>query len=679
MKDLVSILDGNTFMLSDSTGDVDPSPDYPSGLFAWDTRFLSKWVLTIDGERLHALSIDDLQYFESRFFLVPGQPTHYVDAKTSVIRHRSLGGAFEEQLTVLNHRDESVVLTLRMEIDSDFADVFDAREFRSMPGRAVKFVEEGRLRLRHQRERHVSETIVTSSEPAEIDADGLTFRVELGAHGTWSTTIRATGVIQGAGGRDVRENLRGYQQVRPEKRRELQEWLALAPKLTCDSETLSDTYRRSLIDLAALQYTGLTSQVKLTATGLPWYMTLFGRHSLLAGFQTLPFLPHIARSALWLLALLQGGRIDDFRDEEPGKIMHEIRYGEPGGFEDTPYTTYYGTADCTPLFVILLDEYELWTGDGDTVRLMEYEARSALAWIDTYGDLMGDGYVWYECRSPGGLENQGWKDSWNSVMYADGRLPGKPRATCELQGYAYDAKIRGARLARTFWNDPAYADRLEREAADLRSRFNRDFWIAERGYYALALDAEGGQVDALASNIGHLLWSGIVDESRAGLVANHLLSRPLYSGWGVRTLAYDQAWYNPVGYHTGAVWPSDNSLIAMGLRRYGFVEQAARLAVTMIEASEYFGGRMPEAFAGYDRQLTKYPVQYPRACSPHCSSAGTPLVLLRTLLGLRPHQDHLTIDPAIPERLGRIELIGIPGRWGRTDAFGRGRVQLEPE
>ncbi|WP_199854066.1 glycogen debranching N-terminal domain-containing protein [Plantactinospora sp. BB1] len=679
VKDLVSILDGNTFMLSDSTGDVDPSPDYPSGLFAWDTRFLSKWVLTIDGERLHALSIDDLQYFESRFFLVPGQPTHYVDAKTSVIRHRSLGGAFEEQLTVLNHRDESVVLTLRMEIDSDFADVFDAREFRSMPGRAVKFVEEGRLRLRHQRERHVSETIVTSSEPAEIDADGLTFRVELGAHGTWSTTIRATGVIQGAGGRDVRENLRGYQQVRPEKRRELQEWLALAPKLTCDSETLSDTYRRSLIDLAALQYTGLTSQVKLTATGLPWYMTLFGRHSLLAGFQTLPFLPHIARSALWLLALLQGGRIDDFRDEEPGKIMHEIRYGEPGGFEDTPYTTYYGTADCTPLFVILLDEYELWTGDGDTVRLMEYEARSALAWIDTYGDLMGDGYVWYECRSPGGLENQGWKDSWNSVMYADGRLPGKPRATCELQGYAYDAKIRGARLARTFWNDPAYADRLEREAADLRSRFNRDFWIAERGYYALALDAEGGQVDALASNIGHLLWSGIVDESRAGLVANHLLSRPLYSGWGVRTLAYDQAWYNPVGYHTGAVWPSDNSLIAMGLRRYGFVEQAARLAVTMIEASEYFGGRMPEAFAGYDRQLTKYPVQYPRACSPHCSSAGTPLVLLRTLLGLRPHQDHLTIDPAIPERLGRIELIGIPGRWGRTDAFGRGRVQLEPE
>ncbi|MEO3929576.1 glycogen debranching N-terminal domain-containing protein [Micromonosporaceae bacterium B7E4] len=680
MKELVSILDGNTFMLSDSRGDVDPSPEVPAGLFAWDTRFLSKWVLTMDGERLHELSIDDLQYFECRFFLVPGEPTHYVDAKTSVIRQRSLAGAFEEQLTVLNHRDESVVLTLRMEIDSDFADVFDVREARSLPGRTAKFVEPDRLRLCHERDRHVAQTIVTSSEPAEIDAEGLTFRIELGAHGTWTTTIRAIGTIQGAGGRDVRENLRGYQQTRPEKRRELREWLDRAPKLTCDSEMLEDAYQRSLIDLAALQYVGLTSQVKLMATGLPWYMTMFGRHSLITGFQTLPFIPQIARSALWVLGLLQGGRVDDFRDEEPGKIMHEIRYGEPGGFEDTPYTTYYGAADCTPLFVVLLDEYERWTGDAETVRLLEYEARSALTWIDTYGNLMDDGYVWYECRSPGGLENQSWKNSWNSIMYADGRLPGRPRATCELQGYAYDAKIRGARLARTFWNDPAYADRLEREAADLRSRFNRDFWIADRGYYALALDGEGGQVDALASNMGHLLWSGIVDDSRAGQVAERLLSRPLFSGWGVRTLAYDQASYNPVGYHTGAVWPSDNSLIALGLRRYGFTDQAARLAVTMVEASRYFDGRMPEAFAGYDRRLTRYPVQYPRvACSPHSSSAGTILVLLRTLLGLRPHQDHLTIDPAIPDRLGRIELIGIPGRWGRTDAFGRGRVRLEPE
>ncbi|MFY1687499.1 glycogen debranching N-terminal domain-containing protein [Plantactinospora sp. WMMB782] len=679
MKHLVSILDGNTFMLSDTRGDIDPSPDYPTGLFAWDTRFLSKWVLTIDGERLHALSTDDLQYFECRFFLVPGEPTHYVDAKTSVIRHRSLSGAFEEQLTVLNHRDEPVTLTLRMEIDCDFADIFDAREARPLSRRTAKFVTSGGLRLCHQRDKHVSETIVTSSEPAEIDAEGLTFRVELGPHGTWSTSIQALGTIRGAGGRDVRENLRGYRRDRPEKHRDLQEWLARTPKLTCDSDALKETYRRSLVDLAALQYTGLTSQGKLTSTGLPWYMTVFGRHSIVTGLQTLPFTPQIALSALRVLALLQGGRIDDLRDEEPGKILHELRYGEPGGFEDSAYTTYYGAADCTPLFVVLLDEYERWTGDVATVRMLEYEARSALAWIDTYGNLMDDGYVWYECRSPRGLVNQGWKDSPDAIMYSDGRLPGKPRATCELQGYAYDAKIRGARLARRFWNDPAYAERLEGEAADLRARFNRDFWIADRGYFALALDAEGGQVDALSSNIGHLLWSGIVEESRAEQVVEHLLSRPLFSGWGVRSLARHNPAFNPIGYHTGAIWPWDNSIIAWGLRRYGFTQQAARLAVTMIEASRYFGGRLPEAFAGYDRQLTKYPVQYPRACGPFSSSAGAPLMLLRTLLGLQPHEDHLTIDPAIPDRLGRIELIDIPGRWGKTDAFGRGRVRLEPE
>ncbi|MFC6022449.1 glycogen debranching N-terminal domain-containing protein [Plantactinospora solaniradicis] len=675
---MVSILDGNTFMLSDSRGDVDPSPDYPAGLFAWDTRLLSKWVLTIDGERLHALSIDDLQYFESRFFLVPGEPTHYVDAKTSVIRHRSLGGSFEERLTVLNHRDESVVLTLRMEIDCDFADVFDAREARPRRGRAVTTVEGGRLRLCYQRNRHVAETIVSSSEPADVDEGGLTFRIELGAHGQWSTTLQAIGVVRGAGGRDVRENLRGYNQNRPEKRRELGEWLARAPRLTCDSEALEDSYERSLIDLAALQYVGLTSQAKLTATGLPWYMTLFGRHSLITGLQTVPFLPEIARSALWVLSLLQGGRIDDFRDEEPGKILHEVRYGELGAFEERPHTTYYGAADTTPLFVILLDEYERWTGDAATVRMLEYEARSALAWLDTYGDLVGDGYLWYERRSSGGLDNQGWKDSSDAISYADGRLPGNPRATCELQGYAYDARMRGARLARTFWNDPVYADRLQQEAADLRVRFNRDFWIDDGEFYALALDAEGGQVDALASNMGHLLWSGIVDESHAERVAEHLLGDRLFSGWGVRTLSRDHARYNPIGYHTGAIWPFDNSIIALGLRRYGFEEHAARLATRMIEASGYFGGRLPEAFAGYDRARTRYPVQYPRACSPYCSSAGTPLVLLRSLLGLRPHQEHLTIDPAIPEELGRIELIDIPGRWGRTDAFGRGRDHLRP-
>jgi glycogen debranching enzyme len=311
------------------------------------------------------------------------------------------------------------------------------------------------------------------------------------------------------------------------------------------------------------------------------------------------------------------------------------------------------------------------------VRHLEREARAALAWIDEYADLLGNGYVWYRRRNEEtGLENQCWKDSWDSISYRDGRLPGFPRATCELQGYAYDAKMRGARLARLVWKDTALADRLEKEAADLKRRFNRDFWVDGEGYFALALDTDGNQVDSLTSNNGHLLWSGIVDKSKAKSVAGHLLGPRLFSGWGVRTLAEGEGRYNPIGYHVGTVWPFDNSFIAWGLRRYGFKDEAARIAAGMLDAAELFAGRLPEAFGGYDRHVTKYPVQYPTACSPQAWSTGTPLLLLRTMLGLEPVGDNLIIDPALPSSIGHLELLDIPGRWGRIDAFGRGRVDV---
>ena len=255
----------------------------------------------------------------------------------------------------------------------------------------------------------------------------------------------------------------------------------------------------------------------------------------------------MAKTTLQVLGDGQGTRLDDFREEEPGKIYHEARYGETAAFEEQPHSPYYGAADATTLYVILLDEYERWTGDAGAVKKWERQARAALNWIEEYGDLLGNGYVSYQPRNQQtGLENQCWKDSWDSISYHDGRLPGFPRATCELQGYAYDAKIRGARLARQFWDDPEYAVRLEREAADLKERFNRDFWVADGEYYALGLDADGKPIDALSSNIGHLLWSGIVDRSRAPKLVEHLLGATLFSGWGVRTLATTEGLYNPV-------------------------------------------------------------------------------------------------------------------------------------
>jgi glycogen debranching enzyme len=260
---------------------------------------------------------------------------------------------------------------------------------------------------------------------------------------------------------------------------------------------------------------------------------MFGRDSIFTSLQALPFAPDLARTTLRVLGDWQGNRIDDFRDEDPGRILHEVRYGELSAFQERPHTPYYGTADATPLYVVLADEYERWTGDADLVRQYEQELRAALRWIDDYADLQGNGYIAYRRRNEEtGLENQCWKDSWDGISYHDGRLPGFPRATCELQGYASDAKMRGARLAREFWDDPGYADDLERAAADLKDRFNRDFWIEDGQYYALALDADGARVDALSSNIGHLLWSGIVDADRAPSVAGHLLGPRLFSGWG---------------------------------------------------------------------------------------------------------------------------------------------------
>ncbi|GAB3864804.1 hypothetical protein GCM10029963_75840 [Micromonospora andamanensis] len=354
-------------------------------------------------------------------------------------------------------------------------------------------------------------------------------------------------------------------------------------------------------------------------------MSVFGRDSLITCLQAVPFLPQLAPPTIATLAHLQGVRFDDFRDEEPGKILHELRHGKSAGFEAQPHSPYFGSADSSALFVILLDEYELWSGDSELVKAFEFEARAALEWISSYGDLLNTGYIWYKTRNPAtGLENQCWKDSWDSISFGDGRLPPYPRATCELQGYAYDAKMRGARLARNFWNDPGYAERLEREAQELKRRFNEDFWISDEEYFAVALDAEGQQVDTLTSNMGHLLWSGIVDDSRATRVVELLMSRRLFSGWGVRTLATGSARYNPLGYHVGTVWPFDNSLIAWGLWRYGFRDEAARICEAMIQAAQFFEGRLPEAFAGYDRTRTTYPVEYPTACSPQAWSAGAP-------------------------------------------------------
>jgi len=679
---LVQILEGNTFVVSDERGDIEASTTDPTGLFSFDTRFLSRWVLTVNSERLTALSTDDLQYFQTRFFLVPGSGTVYVDSKLSVIRQREVADGFHEELRVLNHRSEPAELTIRIEAASDFADLFEVKDALAKKGTYHAQVAGGSLVLGYRRETYSRETWISATAPAAIDEQGLTFTVTVPPHGEWSTeldVVASEGALDGSVSGPVGIRGQHTRRVRRNMARGLEKWLRKAPSVECDWEPAEHIYRRCMTDLAALRFSTLTMPDRsLPAAGLPWFMTIFGRDSIFTSLQALPFAAELASTTLLALAERQGTRIDDFRDEDPGRIAHEMRYGELTAFEERPHSPYYGTADATPLYVVLLDEYERWTGDHKLVRDLEHAARAALNWIDEYADLQGNGYVSYQRRNAKtGLENQCWKDSWDSISYRNGDLPGFPRATCELQGYAYDAKVRGARLARLVWKDAAFADRLEKEAADLKRRFNRDFWVADGEYFAVALDNDGRQVDSLTSNIGHLLWSGIVDKSKARSVARHLLSPQLFSGWGVRTLAEGEARYNPIGYHVGTVWPFDNSFIAWGLRRYGFKAEAACLVAGILEAAEVFDGRLPEAFGGYPRSATRYPVQYPTACSPQAWSTGAPLLLLRAGLGLEPQGDNLIVDPALPLRLGNLEVLDLPGRWKRMDAFGRGRIDTD--
>ncbi|MET8525831.1 glycogen debranching N-terminal domain-containing protein [Micromonospora sp. NPDC005172] len=675
----IRILDGNTFVVCQDTGDIEATPSEPTGLFSIDTRFLSTWVLSVNGERLNSLSYDDLQYFESRFFLVPGMATHYVDAKLSIIRERAVGGSFREELTILNHDEKAVDLEVRMDAASDFADLFQVKdEILNKKGEIYTEVEADKLRLGYRRGNFRRETEISSSVPARYDNRGFAYTVHLEPNERWQATIHVETRAVGPGDRDLRMGLRVHGAERLALQHDLERWIADAPKVNSEHGRVASTYRRSLIDLAALRFSPLSlGGATLPAAGLPWFMTMFGRDSILTCLQTLPFTPQLSKTTLRILASLQGSRFDDFRDEDPGRILHEMRYGETAAFEEQPHSPYYGSVDATPLFVVLLDEYERWSGDVALVKELEQECRAALKWIDSYADLVGTGYIWYERRNTEtGLENQCWKDSWDSISYSDGTLPPFPRATCEVQGYAYDAKVRAARMARKFWNDPEFADQLEREAAELKGRFNRDWWVDDGEYYALALDPDGRQCDILSSNIGHLLWSGIVDPERAEKLAAHLVGPRLFSGWGVRTLAEGETRYNPIGYHNGTIWPFDNSFIAWGLRRYGFAEEAATIANGILDAATYFDGRLPEAFGGYPRELTKFPVEYPTACSPQAWSTGTPLLLLRTMLGLEPHDGHLAVEPRLPVGMGRIEVLDIPGRWGRVDAFARGRLDL---
>jgi glycogen debranching enzyme len=658
----ISILTGSAFVVSDRLGDIAGAVGSPNGLFYRDMRHLSRWQLRLNGRELDVLSAETLEYDEAVFFLVEPTGTIYRNPALSLIRRRQVGDGMREHLELHNHGLHPIEAEVSLLFDADFADLFEIKDELTKTGELYRQHEHHGVTLGYHRDDFRRETYIHARD-AFFTEESLTFRVSLPPRAEWSATVFVTVGT-------ARDDPQPQRLHRPEMPVSLEDWLAASPKLDTDWHELRQVYKRSIVDLAALRfYPETVPDSSLPAAGLPWFMALFGRDSLITSYQAIPFFPELARTTLLALGAQQATEWDDFRDAEPGKILHELRHGELAHFRERPQSPYFGSADSTPLFLVVLDEYERWTGDVETVQRLEGAARAALSWMEQHGDADGDGYIEYQTRNPGtGLENQCWKDSWNSIVHPDGQLATLPRACCEIQGYAYDARVRAARLARDVWSDAGLAERLDQDAARLREQFNRDFWVPDAGFYALALDGDKKPVATLTSNIGHLLWSGIVADEYVEPVVAHLAGEQMFSGWGIRTLADGQPVYNPIEYHNGTVWPHDTALIAAGLARYGRRSDANRLVVALLEAASHFAYRLPEAFAGYRRADTRVPVQYPTACSPQAWATGAPLLLLRVMLGLEPTASGLTVRPHLPGEVSRLILRGLPGRWGRTDA-----------
>src|SRR5215831_11934006 len=656
MEDRLIIVDGATFVFSSRNGDV--AADRPEGFFYEDVRHLSRWSLTLDGKPLAPLTSRVVDHFSARFVgAKEGDPQPTV----SVVRDRFVAEGLHEDIVVTNHAPERQTVRLQLSFGCDFADVLEAqREGTVRRGRYSSETGARLVTLWQNRNGRRRGTAIRFRRRPRLERDRAVFDLRLEPGESWDTCVDVMPVI---GRRCVQPLLgcKSFGKKAPELPMSQDEWVERSPELDADWDPLRRIYRQSLLDLAALRIRPRERHLRhaMPAGGLPWFMTVFGRDSIIAAYEALPFRPELARATLHALADLQATAWDDFADAQPGKIPHEVRRGMLAALGEIP-RVYYGTHDATPLFLILLDEYESWTGDREFIRDLEPTARAALAWLEGPADLDGDGYLEYLKRSdsPAALDNQCWKDSDDSIRFADGRQAEPPIATCKIQGYAYDARLRTARLLREIWRDAETAQRLERDAADLKERFNRDFWLSRPGHYAIALDRDKQPVDSLTSNTGQLLWTGIVDERRADRVVARLLRRDMLTGWGVRSMSARATAYNPLEYHNGTVWPHDTALIAEGMRRYGFRDEAARLFEALLHAAECFGDQLPEVFAGFPRDRTEAPVEYPGARKPQAWAAGAPLLAIRTLLGLDARGGKVRRSPHIPHSLGRIRL-----RW----------------
>lgn len=682
IADAVVVKEGEVFFLSEPDGDVPLGGEHGFGLYYHDCRFLNGYELRLADAKPEVLVATAHRGFMAVIELT-NPDIRMSDGK--LLRKEELGIkwermidssrlAFYDALTFQDYGLEPIAFPIALTFQAEFEPLFAVRGLlREELGtlHPPRWHDSG-LSLRYDGADAIERSLSIQFSPAPQSTGATTARFHIALQPEENKQILVSFYLGETQDTSVGEPKTQAQPDFKDTQTRLQDTsyrcLAQETEIHSNSILLNRLMDRSLRDLHLLQTT--SGGQKFFAAGVPWFVTLFGRDSLIAALQTLAYDPDIAVQTLRILANYQGQKLDPWRDEEPGKIMHELRIGEMAHLNEIPQTPYYGTIDATPLFLILIARHAAWTGDLTVFNELRGNIERTLAWMAESVDQNRDGYIEYQSSSKKGLINQGWKDSGDAIVNADGSLARPPISLVEVQGYVYSAKVSLADLyERTGERDRA--EQLRSEADELRARFNRDFWLEDKAFYALALQADHKPAAVISSNPGQALWSGIVDPEKAHRTVQRLMVPDMFNGWGIRTLSEQERRYNPIGYHLGTVWPHDNSLIASGFRRYGFDKEACEIFTAIAEAAMYFEHyRLPEVFAGFCREDYGVPVHYPVACHPQAWAAGAIPYLVETLLGLVPEafDERLRIvRPVLPGFVDRLELRRLRVGSSRAD------------
>ena len=673
----LTLIDGKTFLSTTIAGDIMPPGAPDVGFFHDDTRFLSRLELRVDGYRTVVLSSSTEQTFASQIELTTGKSTmretYEIPENTVHIRREQLlsSETLFDNFSFENFNFHELELNIELAYEADFMDVFQVRGVAreklgqyylpSVRGDSIVFHYRGRDGIARETVIHLS------PEPDMVDGTTARWKLRLPPFKRFQLQTTIVPHVEGKRSRSVRPDF--AQQLRS-RREAIAEWASHSTSFSAGNSIFSEMVETCKADFHALQIP--EAKERVIAAGIPWFATMFGRDSIIAAYQSLMLNPQLASETLRVLASHQGKEKNDWRDEEPGKILHEYREGEMTRAGEMPFGPYYGSVDATPLWLILLSETFNWTADEQLVKDLLPNAYRALEWIDSYGDLDGDGFIEYQRRSSKGLANQGWKDSWDAIMHHDGEVAKSPIALCEVQGYVYEAKYRMASLMRSF-GDVKTADRLKKESAEMARRFEKAFWMPKLAFYAMALDREKRQTQVISSNPGHLLFTRMLAQDRAKAVTQRFMRDDVFSGWGWRTMSRDERVFNPLSYHRGSIWPHDNSLIAHGMALYEFREPANQLFTALYQAALNFRDyRLPELFCGIERREHDEPVQYPVSCSPQAWASGSIFLILMSVLGIRPsaqRRELNIVNPALPEFLENLSI--------RNMRIGGSRVGLD--